>query len=148
MFRRTSAAAVLGLVAASAAAAGATPLAAVGSAADRAHAQALSLLAEGRPSAAYGRLIELANGGHAASARLSLTMCLHGPELWGRDWDCSEDDVARWAQAAGVAAPTLAPRSYRPDGRPRLRAAAPMTADRPHGRPGGSTGAGSPDRTP
>jgi hypothetical protein len=39
-------------------------------------------------------------------------MCEHGPALFDKDWDCSQDDVEDWAGAAGVNAPRVLPRHY------------------------------------
>jgi hypothetical protein len=98
---------------------------------DAAYENALALLAQGRPSAAYGQLIRLAEAGHAAAARMAIAMCEHGPEVWGRDWDCTPDELADWARAAGMAAPVLEPRRYDAHGRPRSRlATTPTPADR------------------
>ena len=80
--------------------------------AERLHANALESFRQGRFSEAYGRFIALASGGHAASARYALWMCEHGPALFDKDWDCSQDDVDDWAGAAGVNAPRVLPRHY------------------------------------
>jgi hypothetical protein len=79
---------------------------------DALHANAVESFRSGRFSEAYGRFVALADAGHAASARYALWMCEHGLELFGKDWDCSPQEVQEWAQAAGVAAPAIGPRSY------------------------------------
>lgn len=86
------------------------------------HARALESFRLGRFPEAYGRFIELAEIGHPASARYALLMCEHGPELFGKDWDCAPHQVEAWAQAAGVIAPTIGARSYRPVQRTRSAA--------------------------
>jgi len=105
------AAAVLAM-AASAAAAASPGAAADASWADRAHAQAVQLLHGGRPAEAYGRFVELANAGHPDSARMALTMCLHGLRLYGRDWDCASHEMEEWARFASQpkAGPLPAPK--------------------------------------
>jgi hypothetical protein len=50
---------------------------------------------------AYGRLIALADAGHAPSAELALWMYFNGPSLFGRDWDSTQDQLTAWAQLAG-----------------------------------------------
>ena len=98
------------------AAASATPADSSGrvTTAERLHANALDSFRQGRFSEAYGRFIALASGGHPASARYALWMCEQGPALFGKDWDCTQDDVDDWAGAAGVHPPRVLPRSYPP----------------------------------
>jgi hypothetical protein len=80
---------------------------------DRLHAEGVAWFRAARFPAAYGRFVALAEVGHEASARYALWMCLHGPELFGSDWDCSPDQVQDWSRFAGVPAPPLPARSYR-----------------------------------
>jgi len=82
--------------------------------AERLHANALSSFRQARFSEAYGRLIGLADAGHAPSARLVLWMYLHGPEVFGEDWDSTPDQLTAWAQLAGQPAPVMVARPYRP----------------------------------
>lgn len=65
--------------------------------ADRLHALAVAKFRHGRFPEAYGRFVQLANAGHAPSARLALWMCQNGPTLFGSDWDCTPDEAAEWA---------------------------------------------------
>jgi len=71
--------------------------------AERMHALALESFRSGRFPEAYGRFVALAQTGHAASARYALWMCEQGVSLFGKNWDCTQDEVAEWASAAGVA---------------------------------------------
>ncbi len=71
--------------------------------AERMHALALESFRAGRFPEAYGRFIALAQIGHPASARYALWMCEQGLPLFGKNWDCSQDEVADWADAARVA---------------------------------------------
>lgn len=82
------------------------------SAIEIAHAQAVDSFRRARFSEAYGRFIQLADAGHAPAARLALWMCEQGPELFGKDWDCTPDEVADWASLARVPMPQIGPRSY------------------------------------
>jgi hypothetical protein len=77
------------------------------------HARAVELFRQGRFPEAYGRFIELANTGHAASARYALWMCEQGPALFGKDWDYAPHEAEDWARAAGVATPRIVARQYR-----------------------------------
>ena len=61
------------------------------------HAQAVDRFRLGRFPEAYGRFVELANAGHPPSARVALWMCEQGPSLFGRDWDCTPEEVADWS---------------------------------------------------
>lgn len=83
-------------------------------AAERLHANAVSSFRQARFSEAYGRLILLADAGHAPSAELALWMFLHGPTLFGKDWDSSPEQLTAWAQLAGQPVPTMVGRSYPP----------------------------------
>lgn len=41
-------------------------------------------------------------------------MCEQGPELFGKDWDCTPDEVTDWASLARVPVPHIGPRTYPP----------------------------------
>lgn len=47
-------------------------------------------------AAAFGRFAELADAGHAPSARLALVMLQNGPALFGAEWSASLDQQRRW----------------------------------------------------
>lgn len=79
--------------------------------AERLHASAMAQFREARFSEAYGRLIVLADAGHAPSAELVLWMYLHGPSVFGKDWDSSQDQLTAWARLTGQPAPVLGARS-------------------------------------
>jgi len=51
-------------------------------------------------SVAYGRLVELADGGHAEAARIALLMVRFGPQLYGSQWSASANQIERWIQLA------------------------------------------------
>lgn len=55
-----------------------------------------------RWSAAYGRLIVLANNGHRDAARMALFMYQFGPTLYNTRWDASVEDVEVWTRTAGA----------------------------------------------
>lgn len=73
--------------------------------ADRLHAQAVESFRTGRYPEAYGRFVALADAGHGAAARQALWMCLHGPALFGRDFDCSPQQAEAWAATPDARAP-------------------------------------------
>jgi hypothetical protein len=75
---------------------------------------ALQSLRSGRTAEAYGRFIGLAEAGHPASARYAIYMCLHGPQAFGKDFDCAQQELDDWAQVAGLPAPSLKARVYAP----------------------------------
>ena len=79
--------------------------------AERLHADALVSCRQARFPEAYGRFITLANAGHAPAAEMALWMYLHGPLVFGREWDSSQEQLTAWAELAGQAAPTLVARS-------------------------------------
>jgi hypothetical protein len=91
---------------------GAPPVAGAQPAADRLHAHAVESFRQGRFPEAYGRFIDLANVGHAQSARYALWMCENGMLLFGKDWDCAPQEVEDWARTAGVAKPLISPPKY------------------------------------
>ncbi len=73
--------------------------------ADRQHAKAVESFRSGRYAEAYGRFVALADAGHGAAARQALWMCLNGTTLFGRDWDCSPQQVEAWAATPDARAP-------------------------------------------
>lgn len=89
-----------------------SPAAAQSSLTNKLHANAVESFRTGRFPEAYGRFIALAEAGHPASARYALLMCQHGLELFGKDWDCSPQEVEDWARLAGMPAPYIGPRYY------------------------------------
>jgi len=78
--------------------------------AERQHARAVQSFRQGRFAEAYGRFVDLANAGHAPSARTALWMCEQGPTLFGSQWDCAPHEVDDWQrlQAAPTALPAAA----------------------------------------
>ena len=81
-------------------------------AAERLHATAVASFRQARFPEAYGRFIGLADAGHAPSAELALWMYMHGPSVFGKDWDSSQDQLTAWAKLAGQPAPTMVARGY------------------------------------
>jgi hypothetical protein len=81
-------------------------------ASERLHANALASFRQARFSEAYGRLMALADAGHARSAEVALWMYMNGPTLFGKDWDSSQEQLTAWAQLAGQPAPTMVGVSY------------------------------------
>lgn len=77
------------------------------SVAERLHANAVSSFQQARFPEAYGRFIALADAGHAPSAELALWMYQHGPSVFGREWDSSQEQLTAWARLVGQPAPTL-----------------------------------------
>jgi hypothetical protein len=63
---------------------------------DEAFDEALELYAQGRWSAAYGRLARLADEGHAEAAGIALLMLSNGPRLYGQPWSASPSQVDHW----------------------------------------------------
>lgn len=83
--------------------------------AERLHGLALEKFRHGRFPEAYGRFVDLANAGHAPSARVALWMCQNGPNLFGSEWDCTPDEAAEWAALSrGVNGSASAPLPHRP----------------------------------
>jgi len=74
---------------------------------ERMHQRAVETFRQGRFPQAYGQFIELANQGHAASARYALWMCEYGLPLLGKDFDCAPNEIEDWAQVAGIAPPSI-----------------------------------------
>lgn len=79
---------------------------------ERLHADAVASFRQARFPEAYARLIRLADDGHAPSAELALWMYLHGPALFGRDWDSTQDQLTAWAQLAHQPVPTMLAHVY------------------------------------
>jgi hypothetical protein len=80
---------------------------------ERLHVDGVAEFRMGRFSAAYGRFVRSADLGHQPSAQYALWMCRHGLELFGKDWDCTGEQLHDWAQLLGVPAPPLVARHYR-----------------------------------
>jgi hypothetical protein len=59
-------------------------------------AEATDWFRGGHYAAAYGRFARLADGGHAPSAALALTMYLYGPLLFGAQWSASNRQQRQW----------------------------------------------------
>lgn len=81
--------------------------------AERLHADALASFRAARFPEAYGRLIRLANAGHAPSARLVLWMFANGATVFGNDWDSSPEQLEDWARTAGQPVPVTTAHSER-----------------------------------
>ena len=103
---------VLGLHAPGAFAQQAQPARSAPSVAERLHANALTSFRQARFPEAYGRFIALADAGHAPSAEVALWMYQHGPSVFGKEWDSSQEQLTAWARLAGQAAPNMVARSY------------------------------------
>ena len=82
------------------------------SVAERLHNNAVSSFRQARFPEAYGRFIVLADAGHAPSAELALWMYQHGPSVFGKDWDSSQEQLTAWARLAGQPAPTMVAVTY------------------------------------
>ncbi len=78
------------------------------------HAQALGSFRQARFSEAYGRFSGLADAGHAPAAAMALWMYANGLPVFGKDWDCTQDQLTAWAQLARQPVPTLVARIYPP----------------------------------
>ena len=76
-------------------------------AAERLHDNAVASFRAARFPEAYGRFIALADAGHAPAAEQALWMYRHGPSLFGKDWDSTQDQLTAWAKLAGQPAPTM-----------------------------------------
>ena len=81
-------------------------------AAERLHANAVASFRAARFPEAYGRFISLADAGHAPAAEQALWMYRHGPSLFGKDWDSTQDQLTAWAKLAGQTAPTMVAVTY------------------------------------
>jgi hypothetical protein len=62
-----------------------------------AYAQARQSLQDKRYADAFGRLAELADQGHVASAQLALALYEHGPVLLGQSWSATPGQRRRWS---------------------------------------------------
>jgi hypothetical protein len=62
--------------------------------------QALADYKQGRPTAAYGRLMRLADQGDAESARIALILLRHGEQLNGTAWGASQPQIDHWMRLA------------------------------------------------
>ncbi len=82
------------------------------STAEQLHGSAVASFRQGRFAEAFGRFNSLADAGHAPSAAVALWMYEHGPTLFGRDWDSTQEQLSAWAQLAGQPAPVLGGRAY------------------------------------
>lgn len=82
------------------------------SVAERLHANALASFREARFPEAYGRFIALADAGHAPAAEVALWMYQHGPSVFGKEWDSSQEQLTAWARLAGQPAPTMVAHVY------------------------------------
>jgi hypothetical protein len=70
---------------------------------------AMRLYHEDRYAAAYGRMVELADEGHAEAARVALMMLRLGPTLYRSQWSASQDQIQHWqALASRRQAPLVA----------------------------------------
>ena len=81
-------------------------------AADRLHPSAVASFREARFSEACGRFIALADARHAPAAEHALWMYRHGPSLFGKDWDSSQEQLTAWAELAGQPVPVMVASSY------------------------------------
>ncbi|MFO1316310.1 MAG: hypothetical protein U1F58_11960 [Burkholderiales bacterium] len=91
-------------VAAFAALAAGPSLAAAG---DDGFVTAMRAYEEGRYAFAYGRLVLLADAGHAEAARIALLMLRYGPQLYGSQWSAAPNQIEHWLALAGTPSPTL-----------------------------------------
>lgn len=57
---------------------------------------AMQSFREQRYSAAYGRLAQLADAGHAPSAQLALVMYRSGPAFFGNAWSAAPSQLRLW----------------------------------------------------
>ena len=88
---------------------------------DRLQANAVASFQQGRFSEAYGRFIALANAGHAPAAERALFMAQNSTDLFGKDWDVTQEDLTAWSALIGRPAPVLQARTD-------PRAAAPVAS--------------------
>lgn len=73
---------------------------AAGASIDDEFSVAMRLYHEDHYAAAYSRLAELADAGHAESARIALLMLRHGPGLYASQWSAPRERVQRWLDLA------------------------------------------------
>jgi hypothetical protein len=71
------------------------------------HDFAVKSFREGRYATAFGRFVELADGGDKASAEVALFMLRHGSELFGSAWSASEEEQLLWHALVAGSARTL-----------------------------------------
>lgn len=91
------------LAAALLAAAMAVPAAPVGAAPiDDPFVAAMRLYHDDRYAAAYGRLADLADSGHAEAARIALLMLRLGPSLYRSQWSASREQIQHWLDLASL----------------------------------------------
>ncbi len=80
--------------------------------AERLYAAAVDSFRGARYPEAFGRFVASADAGHVKSAGIALWMWQQGPELFGKDWDCSPDQLEDWSRLAGVPTPPMQARLY------------------------------------
>lgn len=80
--------------------------------AEQSHAVAVDSFRKSRFPEAFGRFVALADAGHAPSASIALWMWQQGPDLFGKDWDCTPGQLEGWSRLAGVPTPPMQPRLY------------------------------------
>jgi hypothetical protein len=73
---------------------------AIAAADDERFVVALQLYHDGHYSAAYGRLVALADGGHADAARIALLMVRFGRRLYDCEWSASASQIEYWIALA------------------------------------------------
>lgn len=109
---------------------------------DPGYAEAVQEYRAGRWSSAFGRFIALANDGNVEAARIALFMQSHGRQLYGSDWDASEEDIELWSRLTGARAPgqvervASGPEAKSPPWRARITRFIPRSAS-PPAPPGG-----------
>ena len=69
--------------------------------------KAMNLYHAGHYHAAYGNLWQLADEGHADSARMALMMLKLGPTLYATQWAATSDQVEHWTTLAGQRQPKI-----------------------------------------
>lgn len=68
---------------------------------------AMRLYHDDRYAAAYGRLLELADEGHAEAARIALLMLRFGPTLYRSQWSASQEQIQHWLALASRRQPVV-----------------------------------------
>lgn len=74
---------------------------------DDAHAQAMAQWRAHQYAAAYGRLMKLADAGHAASAQAALLMLRNGKALVGVEWSATAAQQRHWSGLVAGSAPGM-----------------------------------------
>jgi len=74
---------------------------------DQRFSAAMELYHQARYAAAYGRLIQLADDGHAKAARVALLMLRHGPALYRSQWTATPQQMRDWLDLASSRQSTL-----------------------------------------